>query len=460
MATRKVYEFGEVQLDPAQRRLEKKGEVVALHAKAFDALVYLVEHAGEAVSRRTLTEALWPKRVVEENNLTQAISALRRALGDDCIVTLAGRGYQFVADVRTVDVNPSGEAAPTTEPSSDSRASDDGRLAREGQLVHASAWRLWRRALATAAAVAVGAVLAGALVASVVGKPESTLPVTRFEIKTLPSAPLANLGGYDVIISPDGRRIAYVGRNVEGDSVALYVREMDGLEARLVPGTELANVIDLVGGGMNPFFSADSRSIGFMSPDRGVMRVSIDGGPPIKMFDAPAAAFFGASWGAGDTIVYSAGHSLHRASAGGAAAPERLTEEMPNALVVSPVALPGGRAVMYGLIEGGVPRVAVLDLETREQKTIVENGQSAFYSDTGHVVFARGTTIMAAPFDASEIEVTGEPVAIIENVRHTTAGPEAATDFALSASGTLVYVPTSGIPPDVRTAVVWVDRTG
>jgi Tol biopolymer transport system component len=338
----------------------------------------------------------------------------------------------------------------------------DVRLALEGELVHASAARpLWRRALPIAAAVAVGAALAGVLVAFVVRAPapvaerQSALPVTRFVITPQPSAPLASLGGYDVMISPDGQRIAYFGRNPANNNVALYVREIDGLEARLVPGTELVNVP--AGGNMNPFFSADSRSIGFLSPDRGVIRVPVDGGPPIKMVDAPSPAFLGAMWTADDTIVYSAGRSLHRASAGGGGVPERLTEEIPDAFVASPVLLPGGRAVMYGLIEAGVERVAVFDLDAREQKIIVENGQNAFYSDTGHVVFARGTTIMAVPFEAAELEVAGEAVAMIENVRHP--GTLTAADFALSASGTLVYVPASG-DTTVRAAVVWVDRTG
>jgi Tol biopolymer transport system component len=339
----------------------------------------------------------------------------------------------------------------------------DVRLALEGELVHASASRpLWRRVLPTAAAVALGAVLAGMLVALVVRQPEpvaerqAAVPVTRFVITPEPSAPLANLGGYDVMISPDGQRIAYFGRNPQNNNVALYVREIDGLDARLVPGTELANVVG-GGGNMNPFFSADSRSIGFLSPDRGVIRVSLDGGPPIKIVDAPSPAFLGAMWAADDTIVYSAGRSLHRASAGGGGVPERLSDEIPEGFVASPVMLPGGRAVMYGLVEGGAERVAVFDLDAREQKIIVENGQNAFYSDTGHVVFARGTTIMAAPFDASELEVTGDAVAMIENVRHP--GPTSAADFALSASGTLVYVPSSG-DTTVRAAVVWVDRTG
>ncbi|NIP89026.1 MAG: hypothetical protein GWN84_08730, partial [Gammaproteobacteria bacterium] len=63
---------------------------------------YLLEHAGEPVPRKTLLEALWPDTVVEENNLTQAVSALRRTLGKGHIATLPGRGYQFVSEVRSI----------------------------------------------------------------------------------------------------------------------------------------------------------------------------------------------------------------------------------------------------------------------------------------------------------------------------------------------------------------------
>ena len=93
--SRELYEFGNFRLDPSHRTLEGSGGIaVALTAKPFDALVYLVEHAGVAVSRKALTNALWPDTVVEDNNLTQAISALRGVLGNGYIATLPGRGYQ------------------------------------------------------------------------------------------------------------------------------------------------------------------------------------------------------------------------------------------------------------------------------------------------------------------------------------------------------------------------------
>jgi TolB-like protein/DNA-binding winged helix-turn-helix (wHTH) protein len=102
-----VHTFAGYLLDPGRRTLTSPDGIdVKLTGKAFDALGYLVEHAGQVVDRTTLIQALWPKRVVEDNNLNQAIAAIRRAIGDEHIVTVAGRGYQLVTPVtsRTVGI--------------------------------------------------------------------------------------------------------------------------------------------------------------------------------------------------------------------------------------------------------------------------------------------------------------------------------------------------------------------
>ena len=80
---------------------------VVLTGKLFDVLVYLIEHRGRLVEKRELLEAVWPNVIVEEANLPQTISMLRRALGEDSraheyIATISGRGYQFVAAVEIV----------------------------------------------------------------------------------------------------------------------------------------------------------------------------------------------------------------------------------------------------------------------------------------------------------------------------------------------------------------------
>jgi TolB-like protein/DNA-binding winged helix-turn-helix (wHTH) protein/Flp pilus assembly protein TadD len=105
-----AFEFGGFRLDRRTRRLiDKSGAPLHVTAKAFDTLVYFLEHPGQVIERSTLLEELWPNTVVEENNLSQAVASLRRLLGDGFIVTVTGRGYQFVGDVRVVTHDPDAE---------------------------------------------------------------------------------------------------------------------------------------------------------------------------------------------------------------------------------------------------------------------------------------------------------------------------------------------------------------
>ena len=95
------YEFGPFRLDPVKRRLLRDGEPVALSPKVFDTLLLLVQSSGRTLGKDDLMQMVWPDAVVEENNLTQNISALRKPLGDSreasrYITTMPGLGYRFV----------------------------------------------------------------------------------------------------------------------------------------------------------------------------------------------------------------------------------------------------------------------------------------------------------------------------------------------------------------------------
>src|SRR5688572_21289053 len=101
-----IYEFGPFRLEAAKRVLRRDGEAVALAPKAFDMLLVLVRHPGEVLEKDRLMTMLWPDTEVEEANLPQNVSALRKALGETpgerkYIVTVPGKGYKFAADVRT-----------------------------------------------------------------------------------------------------------------------------------------------------------------------------------------------------------------------------------------------------------------------------------------------------------------------------------------------------------------------
>jgi len=105
-----VYEFGDFRLDARKRLLWRNDTTVRLAPRVFETLLFLVEHHDTVLDKERLMEAVWPDSIVEENNLTQNISALRRVFGETpgshhYIVTVPGRGYRFVADVKMREAN-------------------------------------------------------------------------------------------------------------------------------------------------------------------------------------------------------------------------------------------------------------------------------------------------------------------------------------------------------------------
>jgi DNA-binding winged helix-turn-helix (wHTH) protein/pimeloyl-ACP methyl ester carboxylesterase len=106
---KRLYEFGPFQVDAAERLLLRDGEPVSLTPKAFDTLLILVENSGHALGKDELMRRVWPDTFVEENNLSQNISLLRKALGDGAkyIETVPRLGYRFMAKVRITEIDES-----------------------------------------------------------------------------------------------------------------------------------------------------------------------------------------------------------------------------------------------------------------------------------------------------------------------------------------------------------------
>src|SRR5712692_4688954 len=97
-----LYEFGPFRLDGTERLLLREGAPLPLTGKAFDTLLVLVQHSGHLIEKDELMKTVWPDAIVEENNLTQSVSALRKALGPEhsYIETVPRLGYRFVALVK------------------------------------------------------------------------------------------------------------------------------------------------------------------------------------------------------------------------------------------------------------------------------------------------------------------------------------------------------------------------
>ena len=99
----RIYRFGEYRLLKDERMLLRGDERIALAPKAFDLLLVLVENAGRLIRKETLMREVWADSFVEEGNLNHAVSALRKALGNDAIQTIPWRGYRFAVAVKITE---------------------------------------------------------------------------------------------------------------------------------------------------------------------------------------------------------------------------------------------------------------------------------------------------------------------------------------------------------------------
>ena len=154
-------------------------------------------------------------------------------------------------------------------------------------------------------------------------------------------------------------------------------------------------------------------------------------------------SFLGGTWTDDGTIVFgSTNNGLQRVDAGGGlpqplSVLDRAQSEIDHH---APATLPGGRALLVTVHEGERKfRVDVLVLDTGARRTVVEDGFDARYLATGHIVYAAGTTLFAAPFDLARLERSGPPVQLQDGV--STDRREGHARYALSDTGTLVYLP-------------------
>jgi Tol biopolymer transport system component/predicted Ser/Thr protein kinase len=289
-------------------------------------------------------------------------------------------------------------------------------------------------------------VLAGAAVAGIVGwtiRPKPVPATVDRWIHALPdNQAFRNLAWTVMALSPEGRRFVY--NTTDG----LYVRSMDELEARLIPGTE-ENL-------QNLFFSPDGQSVAYLA-NKQLKRIALSGGAPM-LITAGLAKLDGASWGEGDTIFFSADTGMYRVSARGGT-PERVIEARAGESFGSPELLPDRDTVLFSTAISSnrdAGQIVAQSLSTGERTVLIHGGRSAHYLPTGHLIYARGDGLFAIAFDLDTLTVSGGAVPLVQGVMR--AANTDSANYGIAANGTLAYV--RGTDRTARHSLIWVDRDG
>ena len=209
--------------------------------------------------------------------------------------------------------------------------------------------------------------------------------------------------------------------------------------------------------GIYPFWSPDNKSIGFFAGGK-LKKVNRSGGPATTLADAATGR--GATWGSGGTIVFAPSiySGLYQVAAAGGPVTRATRFEPGTPSQKFPCFLPDGRHFLYLFGAGGRDqqsiRIGSLD-SIDDNRTLVNGVDSAALYAQGHVMFVRGTTLVARPFDAARQELTGEEFPVAEQVQATAIALQAWV-FSASSNGVRVYQPAASD----SLLMVWLDRAG
>jgi serine/threonine-protein kinase len=265
--------------------------------------------------------------------------------------------------------------------------------------------------------------------------------------------PSAGYGTPSLAISPDGSMLAFVTERNHVDR--LYLRRFGQLQAAPL----------ITGSVSDPFFSPDGQWIGFFSSADGKLKkVPVAGGSAVAICDIDTLTPRGASWGDDDSIVFNPFAQpwtplLRVPAAGGEPEPvSTLSEgEMTHRW---PQVLPGANAVLFAAFgtQGGIDAsdIVAQRLPRGPAKIVLRGAHYARYLRSGYLVYAQAAALYAVPFDVNRLEVTGQPVAVVQGV--TSFKMTGASLFDMSDTGTLVYA--AGELIGTEAPMAWMHRDG
>jgi len=255
--------------------------------------------------------------------------------------------------------------------------------------------------------------------------------------------------GVPMALSADGRWLAFVGRDRDGKSL-LWIRPLDGPDARPLPGTEEA---------VSPFWSPDGKKIGFFAQGK-LKTIEIAGGQPEVL--AEARVGLGGAWGPDGTILFAPDFytPIQRVPATGGdpvAVTSGVGEDMSSA--GWPYFLPDGRRFLYTVVarlDSGTGSGIVLgSLDGVEPRRLLPVLSNARYNPAGFLLYARDGSLRAHPFDAASGTLRGDPVTLFDGVRY--ASSDFGYSFSTSDDGLIVCLGGASVG---QRRLVWVDRSG
>ena len=434
-------------MSPEQARgrgVDKRTDVWALGCVLFEALTARQAFGGETV---TDIIASVVKSEPDWSLLPPSTPAAVRALLRQCLRKQPRQRLHDVADAR-IAIEDALNEAPFREPAA---------VVSRGR----GNWR-WT------SAAAVVSLLFGIAAGRLFQRPAQITPVvTRLEMAIRPAAELIDSissvrpSRTAIAISPDGKRVVFsafaTSRGTASRVPQLYSRALDQSEAQPLSGTEQ---------GTGPFFSPDGQWIGFRAGSK-IKKVPVFGGPSDTICDVPDnARDWGATWADDGTIYFSVASGIYKVpSAGGTPMRWTTADTAKGERHLLPQALPGAKAILYTVApEWEKARVVAHPTDGGAAKTLVEGAADARYVRTGHVLYMRMGTLMAVPFHVRDLKLGGAPVAMLEDLMQAINAPNTADEtgagqFAVSDSGTLLYL-NGGIYPPIETSLEWLDRKG
>jgi serine/threonine protein kinase/Tol biopolymer transport system component len=250
-------------------------------------------------------------------------------------------------------------------------------------------------------------------------------------------------------ISPDGASLVFVAQR-EDEPPSLWVRSLDALDARPLPGTLLGTTAGNVG---LPFWSPDGRAIGFFGEGK-LKRAELDGGTAKVLADAPQPN--GGAWAPDGTIIFHGTNpaGLHSLSPKGGAPTVLTTLGEGESSHAHPAFLPDGRHFLFW-VRSATPGLWIGSLDSSERTRLLDSDSRGVYAAPGYVLFAREATLFAQRFDAARLALDGDPFPVAEGVRVNVMNGRAA--FTVSSTGVLAYRTGDVVP---GTPLSWYDRTG